>query len=128
MNALIHVPFFLAFAIPQLASASSAQELLSECRAIANADVSSEGIRMQKTFQTGVCWGTFGTIQTVISHTDDFGRPIYGVCAPPSSRLSQLIAIFVTYAEKNPQRIHEDGFVIAVESLQAAFPCAGRKK
>lgn len=124
---LFHLCFCLALFVPQLSSASSAQELLSGCRSIANADVSGEGIRFQRTYQTGVCWGTFGAIQKVIVHIDETKRPIYGVCAPPSSTLSQLVAIFVSYAEKNPQRLHEEGFDIAVESLQVAFPCKGRK-
>lgn len=44
-----------------------------------------------------------------------------------SSALTQLVAIFFAYAEKNPQRVHEDGFDLALESLQAAFPCKVRK-
>ena len=62
----------------------------------------------------------------LFSATNRDGRSA-GVCAPPSSTLSQLVAIFVSYAEKNPQRLHEEGFDIALESLQVAFPCKGRK-
>jgi hypothetical protein len=117
----------LALFVPQVALASSAQELLSGCRPIAKADVSGEGVRFQQTYQSGVCWGTFGAIQKVISHIDETRRPIYGVCAPSAGTLSQLVAVFVSYAERNPQRLHEDGFDIALESLQVAFPCKSRK-
>ena len=126
MKALIQISFCLSLLVPQLASADSAQQLLSECRSIANVDVSGEDIRFQQTYETGVCWGTFGAIQKVI-FTATTRRPLYGVCAPPNSTLSQLVAIFVSYAEKNPQHLHEDGFDIALESLQVAFSCKGRK-
>ena len=125
MKVLFQISCCLALFVPQVVSASAAQELLSGCRPIANADVSGESIRFQRTYQTGVCWGTFGTIQKVIVHADETGQPIYRVCAPPSSTLSQLVAIFVSYAEKNPQRLHEEGFDIALASLQLAFPCKG---
>ena len=127
MKVLIQISCCLSLLVPQLASAGSAQELLSGCRSVANADVSGEGIRFQQTYQTGICWGTFGAIQKVIVHVDVTRRPFYGVCAPPNSTLSQLVAIFVSYAEKNPQRLHEDGFDIALESLRVAFPCKSRK-
>ena len=31
-------------------------------------------------------------------------------CAPSTSMLARLISIYVTYAEKNPQELHEDFF------------------
>lgn len=127
MKILIQLFCCLTLFSSQYALADSAQELLSSCRPIAKADVYPEGVRFQRTFQTGVCWGTFSALQKIIVHIDEAKRPIYGVCAPSSSRLSQLVAIFVYYAEKNPQRLHEEGFDIAVESLQAAFPCMSQK-
>ena len=109
------------------ALASSAQELLSSCRPIAKADVRDKYVWFPPTYQTGTCWGAFYVIQKVIVHVDDSRLPIYGVCAPSSSTLTQLISIYVAYAEKNPQRLHEDFFDVALESLQNAFPCKGRK-
>jgi len=128
MKGFLLFAYGIALLGPQLASASSVQELLSGCRSIATADVSADGVRFAKNFQTGLCWGTFGAIQNVIVHVDEVGRPIYGVCAPPRSTQSQLVAIFVSFAEKNPQRLHEEGFDIALESLQVAFPCKGQKQ
>jgi Ssp1 endopeptidase immunity protein Rap1a len=99
----------------------SAQELLSACRPIAKADVRGGHVffspTFQPTFQTGQCWGTFSAIQKVIFYVD------IGVCAPPESTLSQLVAVFVSYAEKHPQRLHEAFFDVALNSLQEAFPC-----
>ncbi|MEN9659357.1 MAG: hypothetical protein RL571_2822 [Pseudomonadota bacterium] len=127
MKVLVQFFCCLAFFVTQLALAGSAQELLSDCRSIAQADVSAEGIRFKETFESGVCWGTFSTIQKIINHVDETKHPIYGICAPSASRLSQLVVIFVSYAEKNPQLLHKEGISIAINSLQAAFPCNSRK-
>ena len=87
----------------------SAHELLSECRPIAKANVSGDYVKFPKNYETGHCWGTFAVIQEIIVHVDE-SLPIYRVCAPESSSRSQLITVFVDYAEKNPQRLHEDFF------------------
>ncbi len=127
MKVLIQLCCFIAIIIPVSAVANSAQELLSDCRPIVQADISYERIRFEQTFQTGKCWGTFGVIQRIIVQTDKTGHPIYGICASPNSTHSQLVAIFVSYAEKNPQRLHEEGVDLALESLRAAFPCKSQK-
>lgn len=108
---------------PQHALATSAQELLSACRPISSAPVTSDSVAIHQTFQTGFCWGTFQAIQRISTNIDESRRRIYSMCTPEDGRLSQLIAIFVSFAEKNPQRLHEDGFDIALESLRRAFPC-----
>ena len=128
MKALIRSSLFCVIAfLSSSAFADSAQELLSTCRPIAKADVTGDYVKFPQNFETGKCWGTFSVIQSVIVHVDDARRPIYLVCAPSSSRLSQLITIFVAYAEKNPQRLHEESFVIALDSLRASFPCQSRR-
>ena len=101
----------------------STQELLSACRPIAEADVTGDYVRFPQTYNTGYCWGVFTGIQKIIVHVDKRKEKIYGVCAPPESTLSQLIAVFTAYAKKNPQRLHEDYFKVALDSLRDAFPC-----
>lgn len=103
--------------------AKTAGEMLSLCRDVASASVSGETVRIPTTFDAGECWGTFGTIQEIIRHLNKNEQPIYGVCAPSNSRRTQQIAVFVQYAERNPQRWHEDYFFVAIESLRFAFPC-----
>ena len=107
--------------------AQSAQQLLSACRPIAKGEVSEEGIKFPRTYETGLCWGTFAMLQHVIRHVDEDRRPIYAVCAPAESSRGQLVQVFVKFAEASPERLHEDGTRIALESLQRAFPCATKK-
>ena len=110
------------------ASAQSTSEMLSACRPIAQAPVSGEGVAFQQTFESGLCWGAFATVQKIIRYADENGRLFFRVCAPASSRRTQLIAVFVRYAADNPQRLHEDYFPIALDSLQKAFPCSPYRK
>ena len=56
------------------ASAQSASEMLSACRPIAQAPVSNENVAFQQTFESGLCWGAFATIQEVVGYTDENGR------------------------------------------------------
>lgn len=120
---------FLCLLVPcQIAFAfNSAEDLLSACKPLANAEIDSKQANFLGTFSTGECWGVFSTIQKVIVFVDAKEKKrIFGVCAPPSSTRTQLIAVFVAYAEKNPQRLNEDFFDVAISSLQEAFPCKGR--
>ena len=120
------VTFFLVVTFSS-AFADSAEEMLSACRPIAKGDISGDYVKFPQNFSTGNCWGAFTVIQKMIVRVDDHRRPFFGVCAPASSTLSQLIAVFVDFAEKNPQRLHEDFFDVSIESLQKAFPCMIKK-
>ena len=55
--------------------------------------------------------------------TDHKNQPIFHVCLPPKNSRSQLIAVFVPYLDQNPQRRHEDAFVVTMDAYYAVFPC-----
>jgi hypothetical protein len=103
--------------------AKTAGEMLSLCRDVASASVSGETVRMPTTFDAGECWGAFGTIQEVMRIVTNNEQRMFRVCPPVNSRRTQQIAVFVQYAERNPQRWHEGYFFVAIESLRLAFPC-----
>lgn len=109
------------------AFAESTQEMLSACRSIAKAKVSADNVNLPQDFSTGECWGAFIVVQKVIVLIDETNIPIHRVCAPANSTRAQLISIFVDYAEKNPQRLHEDFFYVAIDSLRMAFPCKPKR-
>ena len=112
-------------ASPAITRAESAQQLLSACRPIATGETFESGITFPRTFETGMCWGLFAMLQEMTRHLDEKRRPIYFICSPESSTRSQLVKIFVKYADSVPERLHEDGTALALQSLQRAFPCAG---
>ena len=111
------------------AFAETAQEMLVACRPIARANISGGKGEATgpDTFTAGECWGAFTVIQNVIERVDDRMLLIYNVCAPAESTRIQLIAMFVDYAEKNPQRLKEDFFDVFIDATQKAFPCRAGK-
>ena len=100
----------------------STEVMLSACRPIAKAEIFEDKVTIPQDFPAGTCWGAFAVLQEIIRHTDR-GRRVYSICAPANSTRSQLIAVFVDYTGKNPQRLHEDFFNVAVDSLRVSFPC-----
>lgn len=108
---------------PQASRGNSAEQMLSACKSISKASVFGKRVKFPQTFESGYCWGSFTTIQEVIVNVDSRGNPVYGVCAPPSSTLTQLIRIFVRYAKQHPADLNENYFYVALHALRKAFPC-----
>jgi hypothetical protein len=111
------------------AFAETAQEMLSACRPIAKANLSGSKGKATgpDTFNAGKCWGAFTVIQNAIERVDDRMLLIYNLCPPAESSKTQLIAMFVDYAEKNPQRLQEEFFDVFLDALRKAFPCQPEK-
>ncbi len=106
-----------------IAIAETAEEMLSACRDVSKAEIiNKEEASFRQDFHTGMCWGAFAVLQEISRHVKENKR-IYHVCTPPKSTRTQLISVFVNYAEKNPQRLHEDFFHVAMDSLREAFKC-----
>jgi len=108
---------------PTYSYAESTQQMLSACKSVADAKVTSGGVYLDSSYETGLCWGAFAVIQKNIIHIDASYNRIYSVCAPEESTRAQLVSIFVAYAGNSPHRLHEHFFYVALESLQKAFPC-----
>ena len=108
---------------PPVLYAEPTQEMLQGCRTIVRDSFSNgDSIQIPQSFHTGLCAGSFRVIQTIIKYADGTNKRIFRVCSPKIGIL-QIISIFVKYAEDNPQRLHEDYFKLALESLRKAFPC-----
>lgn len=71
----------------------------------------------------GVCWGFFTLMQSEVGLLDSETRvPLFHVCAPYASLTSQFIAIFENYADDHPEELNKDAMLVAMESLQKAWP------
>jgi hypothetical protein len=104
--------------------AESAEEMLSSCKPMMNAKVQGETVGFQHNFETGLCWGAFGALQRLSRLADSNMKPLLPIgCAPENSTRTQLIAIFVDYVRKNPQRLNEDFPIVAMAAISTAFPC-----
>ena len=113
---------------PTIAQAESASEILDSCKFFRTlVPVFTPGERFPDRFQVGMCWAAIGALQGAIVLTDKSGKPILNVCAPPESNRPQLVAIFIKYAEDNPQLLHRPFVDVALQSLRTAFPCRPSK-
>jgi hypothetical protein len=108
--------------------AETAEEMLSACRPVANAKVTIGGIAMTRDFDSGVCWGAFGAIQSWIFIVGEHhNEPMFHICAPFGGSRSQLVAVFVRYIEKHPEKYGDDFGSVALDSLAESFPCRARR-
>lgn len=108
--------------------AETSEEMVSSCKSIAAAQVADGKVGLPHDFASGACWGAFATIQTVITLVDpNTLKPVLHVCAPSRSTRTQLIQIFLVYAQTHPEEYQKDYFVVALTSLQKAFPCPANR-
>jgi len=85
----------------------------------------SGAVEMNADFESGFCWGAFATIDQMLMAIDAATRrPIFGVCLPKEHTRYQMIAIFVRYAEKHPERYNDDSPWVAFDAAREAFPCS----
>jgi hypothetical protein len=85
--------------------------MLSNCRPVARAEFKRGKAYFVHSLETDACMKAFHFLQSV------------DACTPEGSNDFQLVAIFVEYAERNPQRWHEHAYDVALASLNAVWPC-----
>ena len=113
----------------KICGAETAEEMVSACHFILDAKVSNNEVDVPNDSESGLCWGAFLVLQKVIviaAHGEKI--PFLRVCAPADSTRTQLIAVFVEYAKRHPERYNEDFFFVAIDAERASFPCNLQKK
>jgi hypothetical protein len=108
----------------------SAEEMLSACEGLSTAKIVGDAVALPSDFETGKCWGAFSTLyrlsKLVVGQAQ--GRrdalPFLPVCSPAETTTTQYLAIFVQFSKANPQKLHKEFLVVAIEALTTAFPCA----
>jgi Rap1a immunity proteins len=98
-----------AFAAPDV---NSANFILPHCLAAQKLDKPSA-------FMAGLCAGIIDAIVGVSSDLPEKMR----FCAPPGSTNAQQQRVVVLYAEKHPERLHENFKHFVVEALRETWPC-----
>jgi hypothetical protein len=102
----------------------SGNDLLQTCEEFERSARSTPDGRI--TMATGnpyICWGYMNAVQHLISIVGDDGKPLFGVCAPEASTLTQLIRVFNAYARAHPADLHLQAGAFATTALRAAYPC-----
>ncbi len=110
----------------QSAFAETTEEMLSSCRPLAKVEVSGGIAKFPENFETGMCWGAFSIVQTIIVARSENNSLIFGVCVPEETKRTQLISVFMSYAESKPKRLHEDFFPVVLDGLRESFPCKNK--
>jgi hypothetical protein len=100
----------------------SANSRLTGCRDFLDQKSNGDG------FARGLCVGVVTTIVDigglfVVSPLDDKSRRALCIDAPAAVTGGQAIRVVVAYIEARPARMHEPFPVLALEALQAAWPC-----
>jgi hypothetical protein len=121
--AIIAAASMLAPAIA--ADPDSANSRMPGCRELAEAMEraarnSNNPYRSGDDFNQGLCGGT---IQTLM-----FVARFIGVCRPHEATLPQAIRVIIQYIDAQPERMHEDFNVLAIEALHNAWPCQQKQQ
>jgi hypothetical protein len=104
--------------------AETTEEMLSACRPITESKVADARVYLPHTLEAGICWGAFSVIQDETRWADpQSGERHFGICSSEQSTRTQLIAIFVEYAKRNPSKYAEEFLNVALDALREAFPC-----
>jgi len=104
--------------------AETSEEMLSACRTISTAKVSNGNIVMPEDFESGKCWGAFEVLQNLLRvENTSTKQSFFGVCMPEKATRTELIAIFIQYMGKHPEK-YSDGFsFVVLSALWEPFHC-----
>jgi hypothetical protein len=107
--------------------AETTEEMLSACRPFTQAKVVDGKVEIESDYHTGVCWGAFALVQALLSaRNSETKEPMLWACAPDNSTRTQLISIFVHYAENHPEKYSDSFLQSIVNAMQQAFPCKAK--
>lgn len=107
------------------ARSQSAMELVQDCAQFERGlHISGDNITYPGTFDSGMCWGFMGAFQQLAAMQDeDRATTLVRSCPPADSKRTQLIRVFMSYADKHPEKLNYAAARLAVEALSSAFPC-----
>ena len=114
----------VALLIASSAYATTAEEMLSGCRAVAQAPVRDEQVAVPGAPDAQMCWGAFLVLHSLTGFVDAALKPVLGACVPDGSTLTQLVAIFVEYVDRNPAARSQPFARVAINAINGTFPCA----
>ena len=106
---------------PRAAQAqATAQEVAASCRELLKPNPS-------KSFDVGLCVGSFSTLHTLSAMVDQHHAPLLGFCRPPGADYRELARVFVRHVETHPQSAQVYYVIEAVNALADAYPCTAKK-
>jgi hypothetical protein len=98
------------------AADGSAREVAASCRELFKSDA-------RKSFDAGLCIGSFTTIHALSSIVDQHQAPLLGFCRPPSVDFTEMVRVFMRHVDSHPQSAQSYYVIEAINALVAAYPC-----
>ena len=107
------------------ATAQTAHELLSGCELVVRTlSVRGDHVGMSNSPAAATCWSFIAALQDFASITEDGKRTLWGQCLlPTESTTSQLIRVFVNYAQMHPEELNQRPSMLVLKAFTQAFPC-----
>jgi len=110
-----------------MAKAQTASEYLQFCNAFLNDSIQRGDDKMSVPLgDASNCWHFFIAFRELADMREASGPPPLGLCIPTEVRVSQLIRIFVMYANAHPEILHEEPAVMAWQAVWQHFNCNGQ--
>ncbi|SRR6266404_6118253 len=105
------------------ASAETALQATASCREVVKGLRPDGQIHMPPAGQ--FCWGAFGVLQAMarVKMSADSANTLLGMCPGEKVTRSQMVLVFLRYADNNPAQLDDEFPFIALRALQEAFPC-----
>jgi hypothetical protein len=111
------------------AAADSAEDFLSGCNALANAEIhhhAGGGVSVVMPDDPAQrCWGAFSVIETVVHWVlpDNHERRAFDSCVPSEASPPELAAVFVEYLKVHPDRRRDEFANVALDAIRSTYPC-----
>ena len=94
----------------------SAKEVAASCRELFKPNPS-------KSFDAGLCIGSFTTIHALSAVVDQNRAPLLGFCRPPGVDFTELVRVFMRHVDSHPQSAQTYYAIEAINALVDAYPC-----
>jgi len=107
----------LALLAPGSAAAqATAQAVAASCRELLKP-------KPAKSFDLGLCVGSFTTIHALSGIVDQNRAPILGFCRPATADYVELARVFVRHVDAHPEAAQSYYAIEAINALIDAYPC-----
>lgn len=126
--ALVSLLLLITACIPAK-SFENANQLLSSCELfLGSVRAQGNGFAIQTNDPGALqCWGYIQAAQELSAIVDEGAKhPLTRACPPAESTGLQLVRVFVSYAQRHPEHLHERAGLLVIEAFRAAFPCSTR--
>lgn len=100
----------------EAAADGTAREVAASCRELFKANA-------RKSFDAGLCVGSFTTIHALSGVVDQNRVPLLGFCRPPEVDFTELVRVFMRHVDRHPQAAQSYYAIEAVNALIEAYPC-----